>query len=155
MATRRVLAPVIFIPAEPVTQKYIWYIKNKYHLSWEDMDERMRYKKKSRMAAHAYLYPEGHVSSITGKVRRYLTPQFAEKFTDMVGRIEKEKGHVHVVILKNGVKRIPKEIVFAGPGKRCKGCRKVVVELPASGYCDEYCHALYLKRRRKQVDHAA
>lgn len=128
---------VILLPKKQVTAKYILEVKEKYHLSWSDMDLRMRYAPRSKMSYHAYRHPE-----------KFLSERFAKRFIGMVSQIEKEKGHTFEIV--SFIKHIPKMFRIAAPPVKCLGHNELTFNLPKNGFCSEECKELYRVKKTKR-----
>lgn len=135
----------ILLPAREVTRDYIEEIKARYKLSWESMDQRMRYAPRSRQTYHAYRYPEGRVRTRKDGVTvtiRWLNARFKARFSRMVETLMKEHGQVYHVTLGEGIKRVPSEWRITHKFQTCRGHRVPCTWVDKDGYCGDECRTL-------------
>lgn len=135
---------IALLTERKVTPQYIKYIRDRYHLSQNEMDRRMQYSGKSHMTGHCIANPE-----------QYLKPRYVNKFQRMVAELEIEHGFYHFVETASEVKHLPKRIRFTKKLEPCLGHQEYCTYLTPSHYCDrtKECQELYkarLKRRRKK-----
>ncbi len=131
----------VFVPEFQINREFILWFKEHFHLSWDDYRQVLGYADDG-VIIQAKAHPE--------RLTREAKERLRERHIVAWGKLEKERGHAHVVTVTTKKGRLPKRIRIAGEFRLCEGHREPTLFGSAQQrFCSDECKELYDRRRHR------